>query len=464
MPKIETERWIPSPDDPEKLVYDGQRTQYEVYAALRQYLSDLGYLPDEYFLMDAGDDNHSPFPRDGYLSNSVDFGGSEGIYLDIALHWEDEHRKSHTRHFITGKTLGEGAEDMNRMHLAAAAVACAFSDSALHQRYVRVGGAPDESGLTIHLSDDEREYLAKSLLYTRKDLKLTGGEYVQAERLLRRLVGSITEYMQLVGERPLQIDDADTAELAVRESNMERFLDSYRKVPEKNGDLLVLAAGQPGRVGDAMIRCLLADPNDTLKFRYYDACKSAVRTGDTTRVLHLLDKNDEFAPDTAPRLRGEVIRYAYSLIGEDYYGAAMAKAIVRKSEPEQLRIDPTLVIQALDRRDFDFADLLLSKGADVTERAGAVLYAAAKTGYGWCVRGVLEQGVDIDTQDQRALHMAMQDGNIKAARLLADNGADCERFLASEAVQRAGDHHIFREELREYVEQQLQRPVQEQSM
>ena len=49
---IELERWKPSETDPRKLEYVGQPMAQEVFEELKHRLESMGYLPDEYFLMD----------------------------------------------------------------------------------------------------------------------------------------------------------------------------------------------------------------------------------------------------------------------------------------------------------------------------------------------------------------------------------------------------------------------------
>ncbi len=49
---IELEQWKPSEADPCKLVYAGQPVAQEVYEELKHRLEGMGYLPDEYFLLD----------------------------------------------------------------------------------------------------------------------------------------------------------------------------------------------------------------------------------------------------------------------------------------------------------------------------------------------------------------------------------------------------------------------------
>jgi hypothetical protein len=135
---IRTDKWKPSPDNPGKRVYDGQRTAQEVFDDLEAHLTSIGYMPDEYFLFD---DRHwgngREFPSDGWLTNQVDYGGSEGIYLDITLEYylDGKHK---WEHFATGKTLGETGEDLDRMNLIASAVTKAFHADGVHARYIAV--------------------------------------------------------------------------------------------------------------------------------------------------------------------------------------------------------------------------------------------------------------------------------------------------------------------------------------
>ena len=52
MKKIELEQWEPFPGDPRRMQYAGQRVAQEVFEELKHRLEGMGYLPDEYFLMD----------------------------------------------------------------------------------------------------------------------------------------------------------------------------------------------------------------------------------------------------------------------------------------------------------------------------------------------------------------------------------------------------------------------------
>ena len=138
MKRIDTERHRPDPENLNKLIYDGQRTAQEVFSELRYRLESTGYLPDEYFILDRDWEKGREWPESGNIFCTVDYGGSEGIYLDIYIKYEDENGKWKTDNLATGKTLGESEEDLDRMFLVASAVTKAFHSDGVHARYVRI--------------------------------------------------------------------------------------------------------------------------------------------------------------------------------------------------------------------------------------------------------------------------------------------------------------------------------------
>ena len=105
MKQIEFERWEQDTENPRKLKYAGQRTAEDVFQELKARLESTGYLPDEYLLLDIRWQNGREMPRDADFFCRTDYGGSEGIYLDVFLYW-DENGQRKTEHFMTGKTLG----------------------------------------------------------------------------------------------------------------------------------------------------------------------------------------------------------------------------------------------------------------------------------------------------------------------------------------------------------------------
>ena len=50
---IELEHGVPEPENPGRVKYAGQPTAQEVFEELKYRLESMGYLPDEYFVMDS---------------------------------------------------------------------------------------------------------------------------------------------------------------------------------------------------------------------------------------------------------------------------------------------------------------------------------------------------------------------------------------------------------------------------
>ncbi len=197
MKQIEFERWEPDAENPRKLNYAGQRTAEDVFHELEARLDSVGYLPDEYLLLDIHWQNGREMPRDADFFCKTDYGGSEGIYLDVFLEWyEDSQRR--TEHFMTGKTLGESGADLDRMFLISSAITKAFrGGNSVHARYMVIGEQPEpEEAMLLHLSPNEQRLVAQALAEQRIRL---GPQAEGEEKLLRRMTGSVTEYMDAAG-------------------------------------------------------------------------------------------------------------------------------------------------------------------------------------------------------------------------------------------------------------------------
>ena len=218
MKQIEFERWEPDAENPRRLKYAGQRTAEEGYQELKARLDSVGYLPDEYLLLDIHWQNGREMPRDAGFFCRTDYGGSEGIYLDMFLEWyEDSQHK--TEHFMTGKTLGESGADLDRMFLISSAITKAFrGDNSVHARYMVVGGqsGPEET-MSLNLSPDEQRLVAQALAEQRIRL---GPQAEGEEKLLRRMTGSVTEYMDAAGLSD-RLSENDRALLAQHDGEPE---------------------------------------------------------------------------------------------------------------------------------------------------------------------------------------------------------------------------------------------------
>ena len=218
MKQIEFERWEPDAENPRKLKYAGQRTAEEVFHELETRLDSVGYLPDEYFTMDWRWEHGRQIPKGADFFCKTDYGGSEGIYLDVYLEWQ-EGGKPKRECFITGKTLGESGADLDRMFLISSAITKAFrGDNSVHARYMVVGAQPEpEETMLMHLNPDEQRLVAQALAEQRIRLgSQAGGE----EKLLRRMTGSVTEYMDAAGLSD-RLTESDRALLAQHDGEPE---------------------------------------------------------------------------------------------------------------------------------------------------------------------------------------------------------------------------------------------------
>ena len=211
MKQIEFERWEPDAENPRRLTYAGQRTAEDVFHELEAQLDSVGYLPDEYLLLDSRWQNGREMPKGADFFCKTDYGGSEGIYLDMFLEWyEDSQRR--TEHFMTGKTLGESGADMDRMSLISSAITKAFrGDNSVHARYMVVGGQSEPAEtMSLNLSPDEQRLVTQALAEQRIRL---GSQAEGEEKLLRRMTGSVTEYMDAAGLAD-RLTESDRALLA----------------------------------------------------------------------------------------------------------------------------------------------------------------------------------------------------------------------------------------------------------
>ena len=156
---IETEIWKPNPDRPGTLIFDSSRAAKEVFNELETHLAAIGRMPDEYFSLWMDWENGKLFPKDATLSCDVNFGGSEGIYLDISIAYKKDvyeysretgelgwHNRTVIERFATGKTLGESNDDLDRMNLIASSVTAAFYgyEDGVHARYVAIKNVKTE--------------------------------------------------------------------------------------------------------------------------------------------------------------------------------------------------------------------------------------------------------------------------------------------------------------------------------
>ena len=434
---IEFDKWKPSADNPRKLEYDGQRTAQEVFEELKHRLEGQGYLPDEYFDLRSEWENGREIPRDADLFCTVDYGASEGVYVDVYLKWYDEkQKKSMTERFITGKTLGENGNDLDRMFLTASAITKAVhGDRATHARYMQVGG-PEENtgGRVVHLSQQEEKVIIDALVEQRERQEEAMG---QTEQLLRRMTGSITAYMDTVGQRPLRLNDYDKTVLAIRDGEMSAFKELYPKVlGEHTNELLLETAGRPGDMGRKMTLLLMADAEQFPETTYRTACQKAIDINDPEKVAFLMEQAKVQVSDLSPSFHGEMAGYAYM---EHRH---IAKEIIRQCTNEQIAAAPPYLLE-LFAQDADFHTLsaLVEKGISGGDSAARTLHMLTYEGRNsWIAEELLEKQMWVDVNDYRALHACVENGAVDVAKLLLDGGMDLGQYKEWAKRQSHGLH------------------------
>ena len=438
---IELERWKPSKDDPRKLEYAGQPIAQEVFEELKYRLESMGCLPDEYFLMGDEWKDGRGIPPDADIFCTVDYGASEGVYVDVYLKWHDEtQKKSITSSFITGKTLGENGNDLDRMFLTASAITKAFhGDHAEHARYMKIGGVEEDTGgSVVHLSQREQRVIIEALVAQRERQETAMS---RTEQLLRRMTGSITAYMDTVGRRPMYMSEYDKTVLAIRDGELDAFLGSYSSADANS--LLPEAAGRPGVVGRRMTHFLLEDVERFPETVYTSACRKAVDINDPEKVAELLKNAAGHVANLSPSFYGEMASYAFS----DH--RHIAKEIIRQCGNEQIAAAPPHLLELFAAEpDFRTLSMLVEKGISGGGSAARTLHMLTYEGRNsWMAESLLEKRMWVDVNDYAALNACVQNGAVDAAKLLLDGGMDFERYREAyptsgsvEAVQALEEH------------------------
>ena len=425
------------------------RTGQEVYEELKHRLEGMGYLPDEYFLLDADWEDRRVIPRNADLFCTTDYGDSEGIYLDVYLKWYGEDGKPVIKSFATGKTLGESGSDMDRMFLISSAITKAFhGEQGAYARYLQMEDGTE--GVVLHLSPKEQRVLMDALLEQRMRQE---AQMTNTEQLLRRMTGSITAYMDEVGARPLRMSTADRAVLAIRDGELYAFSSLAAQItkPEERGSLLAAAAGRPGPVGKRMARLMLGTKSPYPEDVWLDACKRAVDTGDLQRVQMMLDQTMDKVANPSPALPGEVLRYAFG------QNRAMARELIRWATPEQAAAAPIGLLYDTARAcDLHALTNLIRKGLQPQGSAAPALRPLIARGSEWMAVELLRSVLQVRQDDYEALDACLRKHASSAAEALLENGVELDGYLAWAAKQNVLLDTQAQEILDRLAEQQAQ--------
>ena len=280
----------------------------------------------------------------------------------------------------------------------------------------------------------------------------------QTEQLLRRMTGSITAYMDEVGQRPLRLSDYDRAVLAIRDGEFDVFCSLYPKVPDRADDLLIEAAGRPGRTGGNMVQTLLSAVERFSPEAYLTACKRAVETGDGQRVRTMVDKAESRLSEPYPSLAGEVMLHAYANDRK-----SIAKDLIDQCSPKQIAAAPPILLrQAAASLDFQTAMTLVDKGIRPGDYVVDVLHTLTGQHQNWMAERLLEHGMPVAPDNYAALYVCLNNGAADIGKLLLDRGIDLERYQIWAEKQRKNEGYMEAlEELTAYWEKLQNAPQQD---
>jgi len=298
MNTIELARWKPSLEDPRKHEYAGQPTAEEVFEELKYRLEGMGYLPDEYFRLDSHWEDGREIPCGADIFCTTDYGESEGVYLDVYLKWYQD-GKPITKGFITGKTLGENGNDLDRMFLISSAIT-----SSPQAPYPSLPPYGESSLILLRLLSPQSQRTALRGPHRSPAKRVRWGKEEQGSgRSFRRKAETeLSGLCDDAGQRPLRMSDYDKAALAIRDGELDVFLELYPKLLDAHADdLLIEAAGRPGAVGRKMTRSLLDDVERFLEAAYSAACRKAIDISDLKKVTGLRGRGSWIGQASARR-------------------------------------------------------------------------------------------------------------------------------------------------------------------
>ena len=417
---IELEKWAPSSENLEKMVYSGQRTAVEVFEELRQRLDRLGCLPDEYFLLDTEWENFREIPRGADIFCCTDYGESEGIYIDVYLVWYDNEKRLQKR-FIIGKTLEDSGKALDRMFLISSAITKAFhGEKGCYPRTVSLDEPEECDGAILSLTLPEQSLLIQALLEKRERLM----ENVDStEQLLRRLTGSVTAFMDLVGERPIQLSVFEKALLAVRDGELRSFTDTLPHALNHGKELLQAAAGRCGSVGEKMTQAILDAVPVFPKEDYMNAFKNAASTGDSERILLLLHAAETKVEPPMEEFYGEALGFLFS---EKW---RLAQNILRRCENAWISaLSPKYLMKALWEEDHVLAEVLIQKGISTDGYALQIFRILQKKNSLWAAESLIRAGLSLDASELEVLDICVRSGNGYLAKLLLEKGYDLDAY------------------------------------
>lgn len=142
----------------------GMKTAKEVFDQLKAHLESKDLIPDEYFQLSSQVDGKRELPRYRDAVCHTNWGGSEGIYIDIYLRYMDEDRNWRTMSLAVGKTLSESGDAF--LHMSRIAAECSMMLNGWGEK-VRFTELEEKAGKESEFSKEEMKDMLDSLVHSK---------------------------------------------------------------------------------------------------------------------------------------------------------------------------------------------------------------------------------------------------------------------------------------------------------
>ncbi len=187
------------------------RTIQEVFNDIKKILTEEGLCPEEYFTLSYPTSCRAdePFPEISDLFCNAQWGGSEGIYLDITINvFDSEEEKYKQISFITGKTLSESGDAFDRMqYIGGYIYRLLMGDGNVHARYILLQNSRQDKAALDEKLNHEFISLMKKHLYSQKEDSVIGTE----ELALKAIILKVVTAKPLAENKLKQLLEADNA-------------------------------------------------------------------------------------------------------------------------------------------------------------------------------------------------------------------------------------------------------------
>lgn len=238
---IETQIWNKIPDQPGKVEYAGQRKIGEVFKDLCEFLKAENIYPEEYFLLSHKLNEEDDFPECD-VECYAQWGGNEGIYLEVILITYNRETGTKRISFATGKSLSETSAAYDRMQYIAGRIYKAFcGEKFVPLRYMILSGGKKKEitydKLIAKLEAECASFMRMELLH--KQTKLA-----DVSRKLGMMLSILSTIKEPANYADLTADKIE--ELYCTENILERIFNICNRISEAdNFEIADLIASVP---------------------------------------------------------------------------------------------------------------------------------------------------------------------------------------------------------------------------